>query len=272
MVSVTGLAYYPIKGCAAVAVDSFDVLFAGPRHDRSFMVVDDDGVFRTQRGMPRLGIVRPEIRSEGAELVLRATGAADLAVEVRTAEPIRVVKHFGHPVRAVDQGDEAARWLTDVLGAPSRLVRVPKDHTRVVRGYVDGTAGFADSGALTMLSETSMTLLDSRIERDGGTPVSIDRFRGNVLIDGWAEPHTEDRVRAVTIGSTRFAFLKLDIRCSVTLVDQQRGERAGPEPLKTLAQYRKTVPRGVTFGIKLTVLEEGAIGVGDEVVVQEWSD
>lgn len=270
MVTVTGLAYYPIKGCAAVPVDSFDVRYAGPRHDRSFMIVDADGVFRTQRGMPGLSVIRPEIRGCGEQLVLHAAGAAPLVVDVRTNAPLRVVQHFGNPMRAIDQGDDAARWLTEVLGDPSRLVRVPQDHTRVVRGYVDGTSGFADSGALTLLAQTSMALLDSHITSGGGESVSIDRFRGNVLIDGWPEPHTEDRVRALTIGTVRFAFLKFDIRCSVTLVDQQRGVRSGPEPLKALARYRRTEPSGVAFGVKLTVLEEGVIGVGDDVVVDEW--
>lgn len=269
MVAVTRLACYPVKGCAAVPVEKFDVQFAGPRHDRSFMIVDADGVFRSQRGTPGLSVIQPEIRGDGDQLVLRAPGAAPLTVDVRTADPVRVVQHFGRPMRAVDQGEDATRWLTEVLGEPSRLVRVPQDHTRLVRGYVDGTAGFADSGALTLLADTSMALLDSRTARTGGSPVPIDRFRGNVVVDGWSEPHTEDRLRALTIGTARFAFLKLDVRCAVVLVDQQRGRRAGPEPLKTLAGYRK-VDGGVAFGIKLSVLDEGVVRVGDRLEAEEW--
>ncbi|KAA0021706.1 MOSC domain-containing protein [Antrihabitans cavernicola] len=270
MVAVTGLYYYPVKGCVAVAASSLAVSATGPRHDRSFMVVDRDGVFRSQRGLPALAVIEPEIGSAGDRLVLRAPGATDLAIDVRSDGDTCGVELFGAPFPAIDQGDDVADWLTDVLGEPSRLVRVPPDHHRVSAGYVSGSAGFADSGALTLLSESSLALLDRQIRAGNGEPVPMNRFRGNIVVEGWPEAHAEDRIRELTIGDARLGFLKLDIRCAVTVVDQRTGRRSGPEPLKTLARYRRVEQGGVTFGIKLSVIAGGTISVGDELLVEQW--
>lgn len=270
MVEVTQLAFYPVKGCAAVYVPSLEISATGPRHDRSFMVVDGNGLARTQRGNPRLATIVPEIDYSGAQLTLRAPEMPDLAVAVRADGPQRDVEMFAAPYRAVDQGDEAARWVSDVLGASSRLVRVPPDQHRVVDGFISGSAGFADSAALTLLSETSLAMLNDKIRANGREPVPMDRFRGNVIVDGWAEPNVEDRIREASIGDTALGFLKLDIRCAVTMVDQQLGRRAGAEPLATLAQYRRADVGGVAFGIKLSVVGAGTIAVGDAVEVSAW--
>jgi uncharacterized protein YcbX len=51
------------------------------------------------------------------------------------------------------------------------------------------------------------------------------------------------------------------------MVDQPTGRRAGPEPLRTLADYRRDPDGGVTFGIKVSVDVPGVVSVGDSVVV-----
>jgi uncharacterized protein YcbX len=90
-------------------------------------------------------------------------------------------------------------------------------------------------------------------------------------VDGWAEPHVEDRVREMSIGDADLAFAKQAIRCAVTLVDQRTGVRAGPEPLRTLADYRRVTAKGVAFGVKFSVVRTGHLTVGDELVVRRWA-
>ena len=40
------------------------------------------------------------------------------------------------------------------------------------------------------------------------------------VIDGWQDPHTEDRIHRVRVGDAELGYAKLAIRCAVTLVDQ----------------------------------------------------
>jgi uncharacterized protein len=268
---VVELRTYPIKGCAGTVLTSAFLAPAGILHDRTFMVVDERGIFRSQRRDPLLATIRPEIVGDGQELVLHAPGVDALRVAVDLAGPRRPVEMFGNPYRGIDQGDAVAEWLTEALGRPSRLVRVPPEHDRVTDGEKPGRAGFADSGALLLTSRASWAELDRRITERGAGRVPMDRFRPNVVVDGWTEPHVEDQVREMAIGDADLAFAKLAIRCAVTLVDQRTGARAGPEPLRTLADYRRITDKGVAFGAKFSVLRTGQLTVGDELVVHRWA-
>lgn len=278
------LTTYPVKGCAGVELTEALMTEAGLAHDRGFMVVDGDGVFRSQRRDPRLAVIRPGIGADGGQLTLGAGGVEDLRIDVDRTSPPVDVEMFGTPYRAVDQGEAAARWLTHVLGAPSRLVRVPPDHTRATDGLTPGTCGFADSGAVHLISRASLTGLNARITEGGGAALPMSRFRPNIVIDddrateagagtGDASvPHHEDGFRRLTLGDTELGFTKLAIRCAVTLVDQPTGVRVGPEPLRTLALYRRATVGGVAFGTKYAVLRPGKLALGDLVDVTEWDE
>ncbi|MFE0374475.1 MOSC domain-containing protein [Streptomyces inhibens] len=274
MATVIELISYPVKGCAGVPTAEAELTPAGLAHDRSFMVVGADGVFRSQRKDPQLATVRPEVSADGSQLTLSAPGveplrfAVDLGGEAGAARSD--IEMFGMPYRAVDQGEAAASWLSEVLGAPSRLVRVPPEHDRVTDGLTPGTSGFADSSPVHVLSRASLDDLNARIAAAGRAPVPMSRFRPNIVVDGWEAPQTEDRARRITVGGGELGFAKLAIRCAVTLVDQPTGARQGPEPLRTLASYRRVPEGGVAFGSKFSVLATGKLAVGDAFNVTAW--
>jgi uncharacterized protein len=269
---VLELSYYPVKGCAGVSADDARVTLAGLAHDRSFMVTSEQGGFRSQRHDPRLALIRPGISADGRRLVLRGPGIGPLAVDVHTSGARRDVELFGAPFKGIDQGDEAAGWLGEFLGTPSRLVRVPPEHDRVTDGRTPGTSAYADSGAVHILSRTTLDLLNARMAERGSPPLPMDRFRPNIVVDGWDEPHTEDLIRRVSIGDTELAYAKLATRCAVTTVDQSTAAKSGPEPLRTLAAYRRAAAGGVAFGTKFAVLRPGKLSVGDEVNVGSWGE
>ncbi|MGW0662400.1 MOSC domain-containing protein [Streptodolium elevatio] len=270
MASVVELNVYPVKGCAALPASEAVLTDAGIAHDRTFMVVDDRGVFRSQRTDPRLSVVHAGIDADGRRLALRAAEAGELFLDVDTESPRVDIEMFGTPYRGIDQGDAVAAWLTGVLGVPSRLVRVPPEHERVTPGLVPGTAAFADSGALLVVSRASLDGLNARLGDAG--PLPMTRFRPNIVVDGWTEPHREDDVRRMLVGNTELAFAKQAGRCVVTTVDQVRGVKAGPEPLRTLATYRRGASGGVLFGAQYSVVRPGKLAIGDTVDVTEWAD
>ncbi|WMD04930.1 MOSC domain-containing protein [Streptomyces sp. FXY-T5] len=272
MARVVELSCYPVKGCAGTSVPEALLTRTGLAHDRSFMVVSEEGVYRTQRRDPLLAVIRPLITSDGGHLTLTAPGAEPLHLRVDTSGTRRQVDLFGTAYQGIDQGDEAANWLSDRLGVRSRLVRTPPEHDRVTDGLTPGTSGYADSCALHVLSRSTLDLLDNKLTDRGAGPVPVDRFRPNLVVDGWDDPHTEDRAHRLRIGTTELGYAKLAIRCAVTLVDQHAGTRAGPEPLRTLAGYRRATEGGVAFGAKYAVLRPGRVAVGDEVEVTVWGE
>jgi uncharacterized protein YcbX len=159
----------------------------------------------------------------------------------------------------------------------------------VTDGLVAGTSGYADSCAVHILSSASLDELNRRITAAGRRPVPMARFRPNVVVDGWGDDggaacpdgpyadgsygpgaHREDLARRVTLSNARLGYAKLAIRCAVTLVNQEDGKKGGPEPLRTLAAYRRAREGGVAFGSKFAVLEGGKVALGDVVTVTEW--
>ncbi|MFC5746165.1 MOSC domain-containing protein [Actinomadura rugatobispora] len=265
MAVVVELVTYPVKGCAGIGLTAARVGEAGLEHDRAFMVVDGGGTFRSQRRDPRLALIRPEIGADGDRLTLRAPGTGPVAIDVDVRSARGDVELFGTPYQGIDQGPEAAAWLSDFLGAPSRLVRVPPEHDRVTGGLTPGRAGYADSGAVHLVSRASLDELNRRLADAGHPALPMSRFRPNIVIDGPEEPHAEDALRGLAIGGAGLAFAKLAIRCAVTTVDQDGGRKAGPEPLRTLAAYRRVPEGGVAFGTKLSVVRPGTVAVGDTV-------
>jgi hypothetical protein len=121
-------------------------------------------------------------------------------------------------------------------------------------------------------SQSSLDGLNARILEHGGDPIPMNRFRPNLVVSGWPDPHTEDSVLRMTAGAVEIGYSARGIRCAVPTVDQATGARSGPEPTRTLAKYRRepAYGGGVSFGIKAAVLAPGNINVGDGITVQEW--
>jgi uncharacterized protein YcbX len=266
--TVSDLFLYPVKGCAGTPVTHARVLPTGVLHDREFMFVRaSDGVFRSQRKTPRLSVIRPELAAEGDKLTLSAPDVPAIALDVRAeGRRLSVEIHGEWRGEAVDQGDEVAEWASTLVGEPLRLVRVAPDHERAVDEW-HGAITFTDSTPLHLTSLSSLADLNTRIREKGADPVPMARFRPNIVVEGWDTPYTEDAVRDFTIGTAVLRWVKPDVRCKVTMVDQPTGTSAGPEPLRTLADYRREPDGGVSFGIKVAVTTPGEITVGDEVRV-----
>jgi MOSC domain-containing protein len=272
MARVSELRYYPVKGLAGVSVDAAEVGVTGLRHDREFMLVNPaDGVFLSQRVLPPMAAVHARVEDD--RLVLSAEGYDDAEVGVCTDGPRRDVSLFNKWFGAgIDQGEAAQKWCSAVLGRPAALVRVTPEHDRDGWGLYPGKTGFGDAHAILMTSLSSLDGLNQRILDSGGDPIPMDRFRPNVVITGWPDPHTEDRVRRATIGEVELGHSTRAIRCAVPTVDQATGRKSGPEPTRTLATYRRepALGGGVSFGAKYAVLTSGRIAVGDEITVDDW--
>lgn len=268
---VAALAYYPVKGLAGIAVETVEVGPTGLLNDRLFMLVEPDGSFLSQRKLPAMATIRAELA--GDRLRLSEAGAPNLEIEIQYDGKRRDVSLFGKWFGlAVVQDPAADEWFTARLGAPAALVRVTPEHERPGWGAYRGLTGFGDAHALMITSESSLDGLNERIVEHGGDAIPMNRFRPNLIVSGWPEPHTEDSVLRMTAGAVEIGYSARCIRCAVPTVNQATGAKSGPEPTRTLATYRRepAYGGGVSFGVKGAVLAGGTIRVGDEIAVQEW--
>jgi uncharacterized protein YcbX len=259
---VTALNVYPVKSCAATPLHEAELGARGILHDREFMVVDTNRRFLTQREQPRLALIKP-VRTDST-LTLSGPGMAPL-----TVEPVEDQRHevsiWRDRVVAADQGDRVAEWLSTYLGTGCRLVGLPDDVVRPVdpdfASQPGDQVGLADGFPVLLISEESLADLNRRLAQ----PLPMNRFRPNVVISGAGVPYAEDGWAEIRIGELAFSVVKACARCVTTTTDQVTAQR-GPEPLGTLATYRR-VARGVLFGQNLIHAEAGLIAVGDSVRV-----
>ncbi len=200
-------------------------------------------------------------------------GAPDLEIGIQYDGKRRDVSLFGQWFgQGIVQDAAADEWFTDRLGKPATLVRVTPEHERPGWGAHRGLTGFGDAHALLITSLSSLDGLNERIVEHGGDAIPMNRFRPNIVVAGWPEPHTEDKILRMSAGSVEIGYSARSIRCAVPTVDQAIGEKRGPEPTRTLASYRREPDYGggVSFGMKAAVLAEGTLQIGDEIVIHEW--
>ena len=164
--TIARLFVYPVKSCAGVELPEVLLTETGLEFDRAWMVVDARGEFVTQRELPRMALIRPQLKHP--EVVLRAPGmlALHLAFD-RVEKPVRV-RVWKDEVAAYDMGDIAAQWFSDFLSEPGkpqalRLVRFDPEHKRLSSlewtGGIEAENQFADGYPLLVASEGSLAEL-----------------------------------------------------------------------------------------------------------------
>jgi hypothetical protein len=274
---IARLSIYPVKSCAGVDLDEAVLTPAGLDLDRAWMVVDAQGEGMTQRELPRLALVRTQLKHH--EVVLRAPGMLALHLAIDAVEqPVRV-RVWDDEVAAYDMGDVAAQWFTDFLGTRLRLVRFDPEHRRLSSlkwtGGVEAPNLFSDGFPVLVASEASLAGLNARLARAGRAPVGMERFRPNIVLSG-IEAHDEDRVRELRVAAEGPVLLRLVKpcgRCPIPNIDPATGT-SDPAVGDALQAYRQD-PRlngAVTFGMNAIVVagEDQVLRVG-QAVAGDWS-
>ncbi len=258
---IARLFVYPVKSCAGVEVREAQLTETGLDLDRAWMVVDAAGEFVTQRELPRMALVRPQIRF--SEVILRAPGMLALHLSVGTVEePVRV-RIWDEEVPAFDMGAVAAQWFTDLLGQPLRLVRFDPEHRRLSNTkWTQGAEAlnqFSDGYPVLLAGTASLDLLNARLAAKGQAAVGIERFRPNIVLEG-LEAHDEDRLDVLRIaageGEVRLRAVKPCSRCPIPDIDPATAQ-VDPVVTDTLQGYRRSavLDGAIAFGMNAIVVD-----------------
>lgn len=246
MARLHSVSIYPVKACRREHRGAVHLSARGLAGDREWMVTRPDGTFLSQRTHPDLARIVPRRIDDG--IVLAFEGLPSLLVAAFEGGGRRDLAVWDDRMQGWDAGEEAADWLSRALGNPARLARVAPDTQRMAaRAYVgarDVPIAFADGYPILVCMLGSLAELNRRLE----TPVPMDRFRPNLVIDG-LEAFAEDRIRSLRIGEVVLHLVKPCTRCSVPTIDQDTGRPStNPIPALKAFRYDKTLG-GVTFGV-----------------------
>lgn len=258
--TIARLFVYPVKSCAGIEVQQALLTDTGLDLDRAWMVVDARGMFLTQRTLPRMALIQPQLKTE--EMVLRAPGMLALHVAIDAVEAPATVTVWRDTVPAWDMGAVAAQWFTDFLGQPCRLVRFDPEHRRLSSmewtGGIEAPNQFADGFPILVASEASMEDLNGRMLAAGHAAVGIERFRPNVVLAG-VGAHDEDRVDLIRVdggaeGEVHLQPVKPCARCPIPNIDPATAQ-SDPAVGDLLRTYRqdKRLDGAITFGMNAIV-------------------
>ncbi len=268
-ITVSELNIYPVKGLKGIALEEARVTSRGLENDRRWMVVDPQGMFMSQRTVPKMATVWTELYDDALALSAPDMDVVEVPLATQDGERLRVVV-WRSVCDAVAVSPAADAWLSEYLGTPCRLVHMAQSSLRYSNPDYAGSGkpvGFADGYACLATSEASLAELNERLAAQGHRALPMNRFRPNIVVAGGA-PWAEDTWGEIGIGAAAFRAAKPCGRCQVTTTDQATGEVRGPEPLATLATYREHPEFGIMFGMNWVVEMTGLIRVGDVVTVR----
>ncbi len=264
MMEITGLNIYPVKSLRGIRLEEAVVGVRGLAYDRCWMVTDSRHGFITQREMTAMATISVHL-TDGC-LVLSHPSVSPLEIDLRRKNAERInVTIWKDRLPAMDEGNEASQWLTEVLGSWNgqdlKLFRFSDESIRLVDASClqgeDSHTAFADGFPFLVASEESLAFLNENLETNEASRITMDRFRPNIVIRG-VEPFEEDAFDTLASieGTYKFGIRKPCKRCPITTTDQATGDRTEPkEPLRTLAMMN-TQPylQGAFFGQNATLL------------------
>ncbi|MEO6286452.1 MAG: MOSC N-terminal beta barrel domain-containing protein [Dyadobacter sp.] len=253
---------YPVKSLGGIRLKESEVEARGLKYDRRWMVVDEKGVFLTQRTNPKMALIDVAITDKGLLLSTRLEAENQVLVPFQGILSRAIeVKIWDDWVWAHTISTDADAWLTAQLGKNVHIVGMSGSSSRkmnVTDSQHGDEVSFADDFPYLLISEASLADLNSRLPQ----PVSMRRFRPNFVVSD-VPAFAEDSWNYITIGDVRFEVARPCERCVLINIDPKTALKE-TEPLKTLAAYRKQ-DRKILFGQNLVGLQNGTVREGDKI-------
>ncbi|XP_066535339.1 molybdenum cofactor sulfurase [Hoplias malabaricus] len=268
--TLTNIFIYPIKSCAAFEVTEWPVGPHGLLYDRTWMVVNENGVCLSQKRETKLCLIHPHICLASNILRLQAPGMETITLPLEASGENHVLrkcqsKVCGDRIQAVDCGESVSAWLSEFLGKPCCLVRQNPDFSRDMKmgqekGICPSALSLVNEAQFLLINRASVSLLLDHIvnKQDNShndAPFDmlqlIHRFRANLIVSS-SRPFEEEEWSGMKIGGTLFQVIGKCGRCQMIGIDQTSSIRT-QEPLKSLLECRSGK---VTFGVYLIHLPQ----------------
>ncbi|XP_046942823.1 molybdenum cofactor sulfurase [Lynx rufus] len=261
---ITNLYLYPIKSCAAFEVTKWPIGSQGLLYDRSWMVVNHNGVCLSQKQEPRLCLIQPFIDLQQKIMVIKAKAMEPIAVPLEeNGERTQICqsKVCADRVNTYNCGEKISSWLSRFFGHPCQLLKQSSNFQRSAKKRVkDQSAG--STATLSLVNEAQYLLINrpSVLELQQQLNASdangkeelfpmkelISRFRANIITSG-TSAFEEETWDEISVGSLRFQVLGPCHRCQMICINQQTGQR-NQNVFQKLSESRA---RKVNFGVYL---------------------
>ncbi|MFZ1280900.1 MAG: MOSC N-terminal beta barrel domain-containing protein [Ignavibacteriaceae bacterium] len=261
MLTLSEIYIYPIKSLGGISLDSAIAEDRGLKYDRRYLLVDENGMFLTQRDLPQLALLKLSFTETGFKVLNMVDNSfITIPFESDSYEKMKI-QIWDDNCNSVRVDKKLDEWFSNILKIKCSLVYMPDNEKRIVEKKFfskDFIVSFADAYPYLIIGQSSLDDLNSRLE----TGLPMNRFRPNFVFSG-GNPYEEDNWKNFKIDGVHFKAVKPCARCMITTTDQETAERSN-EPLKTLSTYRK-IDGKVMFGMNLVCIKRGIVSIGDEI-------
>lgn len=261
MVRISQLYIYPVKSLGGIALQQAKVTSRGLEHDRRWMLIDAGKQFLSQRKHPQMALFKLQILPQGIQVLHEPSGDVTIIpYQPQTTEEVDVIV-WDDACNGTYVSPALDEWFSQRLNITCRLIHMTDNQIRPVDPRYAGPediTSFADGYPMLLVSEASVAELNTRLAEQ----ITVKRFRPNIVITGTA-PYHEDRMQHFEAAGINFYGVKPCARCVMIGVNPDTAA-LGPEPLKTLARYRR-IKQKVMFGQNLIHKGTGTLNVGDAV-------
>lgn len=259
---LSGIYIYPIKSLGGISLSEAILEEKGIRYDRRWMLVDESGMFLSQRTFPKMALLQVNLAPDGLVVTDKKNSKISISIPFEPKSNLKKsVTIWEDTVEAQLVDENVSKWFSEQLEMPCDLVIMPDSTQRKLKEKyaVNGeSVSFADGMPYLLIGQSSLIDLNGKLEN----PVPMDRFRPNFVFEG-GEEFIEDTWEEIQIGNALFKITKPCARCVMTTVNQDTASKS-KEPLRTLAKYR-TVDAKVMFGQNMLLLKGEKVKIGDEL-------
>lgn len=265
---IEALRIYPIKGCGHLELTEMFLGTSGPEAktesqtigDREWVLIDEKGVFLSQRTDPRLATVTCAVTKQNLQIQIPSIASFDLPSKKNSDRVDASV--WSSVVSASLENQKVHQAFSDFLGKEVRLCRFDETSRREASSKGVGLGvqvRFSDAQQILVINLASLQDLNRQLV----TPIPFDRFRPNIVLSS-ENAWDEDRWTRLQVRSLELEAVKPCGRCVVITIDQKTGVSPSKEPLKVLSSFRK-IGNSVAFGQYYLSRTGGSIRVGDQI-------
>jgi uncharacterized protein len=266
MLTISELYIYPIKSLAGIVKETVEITNTGFKHDRRWMLVDENNMFLSQRTHPQMALLQPIETEAGIVVAHKKNPLKSIKIPFYNEGKATIMVSIWDDIcEAIEVSAICSQWFSDMLQINCKLVYMPNETKRLVdKRYATNNevTSFSDGYPILMIAQASLDNLNTKLI----DAIPMNRFRANIVFTG-GHAHIEDEMELFSINGLDFLGVKPCSRCVITTINQQNSEK-GKEPLKTLATYR-TKNNKIYFGQNVLQQQNGFISLGNEIEIKK---
>lgn len=282
---ISELVIYPVKSLQGISLTQSLLTEKGLQWDRHWMVVNEDGLFLTQRSCAKMATIHTAITETHLVLTHPDHTPLEIALNSDLTEQ-KTATVWKSECQVLDEGKKASDWLVNVLGLwrgqTLSLVRMnPSFERQVSVKHSQGnknTTHFADGYPFLLTNTASLDVLNSQLLSQQLPAIPMNRFRGNIIIDGMTAFVEHQSSSLIITGQDNRQTCVIDCcnpceRCNVPGIDQLSGQVTTPQqPSKTLFNMTHVEQKGAFFGQNAVLAPNSKNAIGHMVYVGDQAE